>query len=617
LQAGLLAVTGLALALRLWGIWALGDLDFDEQASSFIASMPPAEMLRYLLGAPFEHPPFYYLLLHGWITLVGNGETALRLSSAIVGTLVVPLVGAVVARSAGPRAGLVAALALAVSPLHVFYSRDARMYPLLSLEMALVLLGATYASGGARRARFALAAGTLGALAALATHYYAVLGICGALAGIVRRRRGGPAVSPSQSKEGVGRTGVLLLVGAGLLACIAAVVWFQAASGLRTSLTVASPRAVSPLVLAQAVVESLGALLAGPLGGPWLAGLGGLLMLAAIAQAVRSGGPSRRVALGGFLSAALGVPLLIILGREFAPRFEMVAASFGVAVLGLASQRLGRRALVGAVGIYGLIAVVGLVPMYGGFTRSDYGHAMAALRAQVRPDDAIVLNGPWQDLLYQRYGWGLPPRAIIASTVPLDPPESIGWLARLAGEHPRLWVVDSASDAADPQGVVAAWLDRNAYPRPVISFEKALLRPYLTDAPGSPPLVAKPVALDSLDVRVNAVALDHWVLVPGDEARLRIDAQPTGPRAATDVVARLIAPDGTEVWHWDGPLASLNGSLAYRAAVLVPTAAAPGSYVLQVVAYRAQDDGAGHRRIDAVDTPANVATLLVEGQRPS
>ena len=130
-RVGLAVATLAAFALRVWDLAGLGDLDFDEQASSFIGSMPPPDMLRYLLGAPFEHPPFFYFLFHGWLAAAGDSETAMRVFSALLGTAAVPLVGVTVGSAAGPRAGLVASAIMAVAPLHVFYSRDARMYPLL------------------------------------------------------------------------------------------------------------------------------------------------------------------------------------------------------------------------------------------------------------------------------------------------------------------------------------------------------------------------------------------------------------------------------------------------------------------------------------------------------
>ena len=200
----LAAITLGAFALRLWGIGSLGDLDFDEQASFFIGSMPPGEMLAYLLAAPFEHPPLFYLVFHAWLLAVGGSEAAMRAFAVFPGTLAVPVVGAAVGRMAGPRGAIVAAAVLALAPLHVYYSRDARMYSLLSLWMALAVYAVSSFEFRVSSSEFSvptrnskletrnsvallMAAG----VAALATHYYAaVIVVSVAIAFALARRRG-------------------------------------------------------------------------------------------------------------------------------------------------------------------------------------------------------------------------------------------------------------------------------------------------------------------------------------------------------------------------------------------------------------------------------------------
>ena len=183
---GLLALFVLALALRVWRLDGLGGFDWDEVATVYIASRPLAALLSYLQGAPFEHPPLYYLLAHAWLGL-GSDETALRLLSATLGALTVPLLGAVGARLGGPRVGLLAAALLAVAPAHVFYSRDARMYPLLVLLGALALYALIRARQGGARGWWAVWAAS--ALAALATHYYAIFLVGGQMLYLLGARR--------------------------------------------------------------------------------------------------------------------------------------------------------------------------------------------------------------------------------------------------------------------------------------------------------------------------------------------------------------------------------------------------------------------------------------------
>ena len=128
--AAMIGLTLLALGLRLYdlGRW---DLTFDEAASIWIARKPPLEMIRYLLGAFHEHPPFYYLSLWAWTQAAGQGEFALRFWSALPGVLSVPLIYLWLRRLSSRGVGLFAAFLLAVSPFHVYYSQDARMYALV------------------------------------------------------------------------------------------------------------------------------------------------------------------------------------------------------------------------------------------------------------------------------------------------------------------------------------------------------------------------------------------------------------------------------------------------------------------------------------------------------
>jgi len=85
------------------------------------------------------HPPGYYLLLHGWRSLAGESEFALRAYSALCGVLTVAAAAAVGRRAGGWLTALSAALLVAIHPLSVYYSQEARMYAQLGLVSALTL----------------------------------------------------------------------------------------------------------------------------------------------------------------------------------------------------------------------------------------------------------------------------------------------------------------------------------------------------------------------------------------------------------------------------------------------------------------------------------------------
>lgn len=74
------------------------------------------------------HPPLFYLSLHGWLRLWGNGEAAVRSLNALMS------VGAIAAAYgwgraiATPRTGLALAALMALNPFFFFHSLNVRMY---------------------------------------------------------------------------------------------------------------------------------------------------------------------------------------------------------------------------------------------------------------------------------------------------------------------------------------------------------------------------------------------------------------------------------------------------------------------------------------------------------
>jgi len=87
-----------------------------------------------------NYPPLHNIVL--WLTmpLLGDSEWALRLPSACLGVAAVALMYPIGRMLAGPAAGLLAAALLAVSPFHVWYSTEARMYALMAAAGLVFLL---------------------------------------------------------------------------------------------------------------------------------------------------------------------------------------------------------------------------------------------------------------------------------------------------------------------------------------------------------------------------------------------------------------------------------------------------------------------------------------------
>jgi 4-amino-4-deoxy-L-arabinose transferase-like glycosyltransferase len=87
------------------------------------------------------HPPLYLALLHVWIACFGTSEAAIRSLSAVLGVLAVAAVYALGRLWFDHATGRCAALLVALSPYHIYYSQEARNYSLLVLTSALSYLG--------------------------------------------------------------------------------------------------------------------------------------------------------------------------------------------------------------------------------------------------------------------------------------------------------------------------------------------------------------------------------------------------------------------------------------------------------------------------------------------
>ena len=117
-------------------------------------------------------PPFYYVLAWGWARLLGTGEAGLRSLSALLGTATIPATYFAARSFVLRRSSLVAATLVAVSPLLVWYSQEARAYALLVFlgALTLALLCPAAETSGERW----LGGWAFTSALALATHYFAV-----------------------------------------------------------------------------------------------------------------------------------------------------------------------------------------------------------------------------------------------------------------------------------------------------------------------------------------------------------------------------------------------------------------------------------------------------------
>lgn len=86
------------------------------------------------------HPPLFFAILWIWTKIFGIGEVFVRIPSVIFGTLTIYLVYLLGQKIHSKTLGLISALLLAINPLHIYYSQEARMYALATLAVVLNFL---------------------------------------------------------------------------------------------------------------------------------------------------------------------------------------------------------------------------------------------------------------------------------------------------------------------------------------------------------------------------------------------------------------------------------------------------------------------------------------------
>ncbi len=112
---------------------------FDEAISYLTASLPVGDIMTNGIQDP--HPPLYYLLLHFWLPWLPNNDFAARLLSALLGIGLIPAVYLLALEIFQSRElALFPAFLTAVSPFQILYSQELRMYTLVMLLCALLVL---------------------------------------------------------------------------------------------------------------------------------------------------------------------------------------------------------------------------------------------------------------------------------------------------------------------------------------------------------------------------------------------------------------------------------------------------------------------------------------------
>lgn len=208
-----LALAAVVVAASAIGRFVVGsELWLDEALSVNISKLPIGEIGEALRHD--GHPPLYYVLLHAWMSVVGETNGAARALSGVISLATLPLAYLVGRRLGGVRLGWTVALVYAVSPFAFRYGSETRMY---SLVMALVFAGYLCVDHALERPRWGWLAGVALVTGGLLwTQYWSMwlLAAAGLLlvARIVRDRRRGEDIRPSLAVIGAMVVGGLTLI---------------------------------------------------------------------------------------------------------------------------------------------------------------------------------------------------------------------------------------------------------------------------------------------------------------------------------------------------------------------------------------------------------------------
>ena len=533
----LVALLLAAFTLRIFRLDAQS-IWWDEGISLHLATSSLSEIMAN--RAANTHPPLYFILLKGWVALVGATPFAARYSSVMAGLLQVTAVYAATRRwfKRSAIAGTAAAL-IALSPLSVIYGQEIRVYAFLPLVYLAALLLTTHLTRPADnvpnlswRPWIMLA---VVEWIGLHLHYVTIFMIAyitiWALVLFYRQERW-PQV----------RTWMMVQIGVGLasLPWLAAVLsnWTAVQREASSGSFLAEPVGI-PFMLAQVWVFHLTGL-AGALGRPvvaWLAGLAalGLLALFFIGR--------RRQSLR--LAAHWLVPLGLALGvwslRSFShPRY---VAIYAIMLIPLAAALLAGSRRWWWTGWLGLpLVLLSFWGLWAYFYDSDVAKddmrgAARYLKTAASPDDLIIVPDAGWALEFEYNG-----RAPIVMPNITDQRETWRRLGDWTVESRQIFSLVSANDNRDWQRLVPFALERAGALVATQRFDGLIVRQYKVSHTAVPPQLDASMAdfgvLQLVGAQIEADAAADSALT------LALSWQMTGAAPRSYLDAKLLDVDG-------------------------------------------------------------------------
>ncbi|MCL5801560.1 MAG: glycosyltransferase family 39 protein [Gammaproteobacteria bacterium] len=432
---------------------------WDEGNNAYFAHLTPTELLHMSRVTLETDPPVHRLALHVWLATLGDSVLNLRLLSAVCGVLTVALTYAWGRRLGGTRVGLLAAALMAIWPLHIHYSREAKAYPWVTLWAGLsAYLWLCYVDPephSTRRRRLAWFGAALGAFLSLGAHFYAALWIAAQGLGLAILL----GVNRTAWSEAWRR---LLRWGSVQAAAVVGVLpWVLLTFATTMRGAERLPDRANTDSLAVYMREIGGSLATTPAAYGWACALAAVILLTAIAVAIWRKRKGREIVLLALVLTPLALGFAAQQSVGFLHARFLLYLTPPAAVL--AAEGLLRLRKIGwAVGLALVIAWgASMAAAYAPFAKpeDDLRPLAQALASNVRAGDAVVVTYIWQE-------------GMLRMEMPQLPVTyHLGWFSQegvaqeiepMWGAQGRLWLLTYRVGLQHPVNTGGWWLEHNA-----------------------------------------------------------------------------------------------------------------------------------------------------------
>jgi hypothetical protein len=438
----------LATAVRLYNI-DFHALWFDEGVSITFAHLPLQDLMHYTILWEEVNPPIYRQALGLWTSAVGTSAFTVRWFSGWLGLLAVALTYQLGQKlKLEPNAALGGAVLVAIAPMQVFYSQEAKGYTFIQVCILTAIWLWLSISGKKRPTGWHWISLSILLALAIGSHstVWLMIGTMAFWAVVWERNRW---------------SGWFLVIGSVGLAWL---IWFVTVA--ETVMRGAATSAISSSMVPRSPPTYLDAMLrefaAGPVAEIWVGWTTGAIILLLAGLGLWRGQAPRRTK--WLLVSWTAFPILVGMGVQvvvpfFFPRFLLYVAPALMLMTSLGLEALPRRWM--AITTTCIVTLLMAFSLRAQYMRpsdpaTDYRPLAATLARRIHPEDALIYSYSWQPGFLDAY---LPDDLRPTYYLSFFPPETIDEdMGSILSQHQRVWLVTYQLGVEDPIHATGQWL---------------------------------------------------------------------------------------------------------------------------------------------------------------